>query len=68
MPGGLFTAGGGAPGLGRFLTQVNGQWVDLVAAGILTRGPLVLSGFASCCQPPVPATQESWGTIKALYR
>lgn len=68
LPGGLFTGGGGAPALGRFLTQVDGQWVDLVAAGTLTRGPLVLSGFASCCEPPVPTTKESWGGIKALYR
>lgn len=67
-PGGLLTAGGGAPATGRFLTQTNGQWVDLVDAGILTQGPLVVSGFAQCCEPPVPATQESWGSIKALYR
>ena len=67
LPGGLFTAGGGTPDSGRFLTQVDGQWVDMVEAGILTRGPLVVSGFASCCEPPVPAKFERWGSIKALF-
>ncbi len=67
LPGGLLTAGGGTPGFGRYLTQVDGQWVDLVEAGILTRGPLVISGSTQCCEPPVGATSESWGTLKALY-
>lgn len=67
-PGGFFTAGGEAPDTGRFLTTVDGQWVDLVAEGILTSGDLVISGFASCCEPPVTSTTERWGSIKALYR
>ncbi len=67
-PGGFYTAGGGAPDLGRFLTTVHDQWVDLVAEGILTSGDLVISGFARCCEPPVASSTESWGSIKALYR
>jgi hypothetical protein len=52
-PGGFYTSGGGAPELGRFLTFDDNQWVDLVAAGILTRGDLVVSGSAQCCETPV---------------
>lgn len=67
-PGGFYTTGGGAPETDRALTQVDNVWIDLVEAGILTRGDLVLSGFAECCEPPVPGSTESWGTIKARYR
>lgn len=66
--GGLYTAGGGAPDPGQFLVQIEGQWVDLVAEGILTSGNLVVSGYARCCEPPVGTSAESWGGIKALYR
>jgi hypothetical protein len=67
-PGGFYTTGGGAPDTGRALAMIDNAWVDLVEAGILTRGDLVLSGFAQCCEPPVPTSTERWGTIKALYR
>lgn len=67
-PLGFYTAGGGAPAEGRFLTRVDSQWVDLVAAGILTRGALVVEGSARCCEVPIAASARSWGSLKALYR
>lgn len=67
-PGGFYTAGGGAPDIDRFLTLVEGGWVDLVAEGILTSGNLVVSGYARCCEPPVGTSMESWDSIKALYQ
>lgn len=66
--GGLYTTGNGAPDPGRFLTVVENQWVDMVTQGILTRGELVVSGFASCCEPPVDQAATDWGSLKALYR
>ncbi len=57
-PGGFYTAGGGAPELGRYLTFVDDQWVDMVAAGILTRGGLVVSGSAQCCETPVAIDEQ----------
>lgn len=68
QPGGLFTDGSGTPEAGRFLTQIDGQWVDLVTAGILSRGELVVSAFAECCEPTVGVSAESWSGIKARYR
>jgi len=67
-PGGFYTAGGGTPAPGRFLTRVDGEWLDLVAAGILTRGDLVLSGFAECCEGPVGIDGQRWGSIRSLFR
>ncbi len=67
-PGGFYTDGNGAPGLNRFFTLGDDQWVDLVEAQILTRGDLVISAFARCCEPPVAGSVETWGGIKALYR
>jgi len=67
-PGGFYTAGGGAPDLGRFLTFVDDQWIDLVAEGILTRGDLVVSGSARCCETPVAVDEpdESLPTVTKL--
>ena len=67
-PGGLYTTGSGNPALNRNLTLVDGIWVDLAAAGILTRGNLVVSGFAQCCELPVAPLTKSWGDLKARYR
>ncbi len=67
-PAGFYTTGDGPPDTGRFLTLVDDEWVDLVATGVLTRGGLVLSGSARCCEGPVATTPLSWGEIKALYR
>jgi len=67
-PGGLYTTGGGKPEPGRFLTIVDSAWVDMVSAGLLTRGNLVVSGSARCCEVPIPSAAESWGGVKALYR
>ena len=57
-PSGLYTAGGGAPALGHFLTFADGRWVDLVDEGLLTRGDLMLSCFASCCELPIAVAPE----------
>jgi len=67
-PGGFYTAGGGSPELGRFLTFVDDQWVDLVAEGILTRGNLVVSGSARCCEHPVAVDEpdESLPSVTKL--
>jgi hypothetical protein len=67
-PGGFYTDGNGAPGLNRFFTLADDQWVDLVETGTLARGDLVISAFARCCEPPVADSVETWGAIKALYR
>ena len=66
--GGLFTDGSGEPATGRYLTLVDDQWIDLVAAGTLTRGDLVLSGFARCCEVPVAVDDRTWSSIRSLYR
>jgi len=66
--GGLYTDGTGTPALGHFMTMVDGQWIDMVAEGILTRGGLVVSGSAQCCETPVAADETSWSTIKAFFR
>ena len=66
--GSFYTTGGGKPELGRNLAHVDGQWVDLVAEGILTRGNLVISGSAHCCEPPVAVEVGSWSGIRALFR
>ena len=47
---------------------VDDEPVDMVAEGILTRGDLVVSGSARCCETPIANTAESWGSIKATYR
>jgi len=67
-PGGFYTTGSGAPEPGHFLTFDDSGWVDLAAAGILTRGDLVLSGAAQCCETPVAADARNWGDIKAMFR
>ena len=67
-PGGLYTTGGGAPTANQSLAVIGGQWVDLTVAGILTRGDLVVSGSARCCEFPIATTDESWGSLKARYR
>ncbi len=67
-PGGLYTTGTGPPAPGRFWTRVDGQWVDMAVSGMLTRGDLVTSGFARCCELPIPAAESSWGGVKAIYR
>jgi hypothetical protein len=61
-PGGLYTTGEGVPELGRFLTLVDNQLVDMVEVGILTRGDLVVSGSARGCYMPVDV---SWGSLPA---
>ncbi len=66
-PGGFYTEGG-KPELGRNLTYIDNQWVDLVAEGMLTRGNLVISGSARCCEPPVAVDSRTWNTIKAFFR
>ncbi len=62
-PGGLYTSGEGVPELGRFLTLVDNQLVDMVAEGILTRGDLVVSGFARGCDTPVDV---AWRSLPAM--
>lgn len=66
-PGGFCTDGSGTPEEGRSLTQIDGQWVDMVAEGILTRGDLVVSGFAQCCEDPVSTSIRNWSSIKSLF-
>jgi len=66
--GSFYTTGGGKPEPGRNLAYVDDQWIDLVAEGILTRGNLVISGSARCCEPPVAVEVGSWSGIRALFR
>ncbi len=66
-PGGFYTEGG-KPELGRNLASIDNQWVDLVAEGMLTRGNLVISGSARCCEPPVAVDSKTWNTLKAFFR
>jgi len=67
-PGGFYTNGDGSPDPGRFLTWSDGQWIDLAAAGTLTLGDLAVSGFARCCETPVATANQSWSSLKALFR
>ncbi len=66
--GGFYTDGSGVPEPGRYLTSVDGQWIDLVTVGRLTRGDLVLSGSAQCCETPVAVSESSWSSVRGLYR
>ena len=67
-PGGLYTTGSGKPTPNQSFAVLGGQWVDLTVAGILTRGDLVVSGSARCCELPISTSRESWGSLKARFR
>jgi hypothetical protein len=70
LPGALYTDGVAGPATCTFFSRESdsGAWVDMVAAGQLIRGKVVLWATANCCETPIAADQQSWGLLKAHYR
>jgi hypothetical protein len=58
----------GSPMLCYNWNDIGTGWYDLYGQWPTWPGNLLFRAEASCCSPPVPIEQRTWGTIKSLYR